>query len=373
LFYLVCDRIMINNIAFLFIGLILTASFVSPFGTRQDLGLIDESELQEISGIAASRILDNIFWVHNDSGNDSKIYAIDRSGKLRAEFTLQGVKCVDTEDIAVGPGRKNDKRSYIYLADIGDNDADRKRKSIFRFPEPMFTLADTVFKGIINNIDVLNFVYPDGKRDAETIMIEPIDRDIVIVSKREKNVHVYSSPIPESGSSTLIFKKIAVLPYGNEGYGSSGVTGGDISPDGKELLIKTYSKVFYYKREADETLPAMLAKTAASVDYVFEPQGEAICFAANGEGFYTTSEISPFKVVPHLYYYPRLASGIDDKGFWNKNESGNDIDWSNTVLYNINGVQLLHIKDLGSLNAGLYFINYKSDDTAFIRKLLIVK
>jgi hypothetical protein len=363
---------MINLIVFLFIGLMLTFPLQNPFGQREDLGTIDYDELQEISGMAASRINPNIFWVHNDSGNDSKLFAIDRTGRLRAEFDLQGIKLFDAEDIAVGPGPDKDK-SYVYLADIGDNGASREKKYIFRFPEPDFLETDSVFKGNITSIDVLTFDFPDGKRDAETIMIDPIDRDIVIVSKREENVHVYSSPVPGNGNSTLIFNKIAVLPYGNEGYNNSGVTGGDISTDGKEVLIKTYSKVYYYRRETNDALADVLSQSPIPIDYVFEPQGEAICFGAENEGFYTTSEISPFKIVPHLYFYPRLSSGIKDGGF-NINQGKNkELRINNADIYDINGVKISGINSKDNLNSGLYFLKYTFDDTAFIRKMLIVK
>jgi hypothetical protein len=357
---------------FIFIALILTFPVQNPFGARKDLGLIDYDDLKEISGMASSRVLDDIFWVHNDSGNENKIFAIDRKGKLRAVFTLQGIGFIDTEDIAVGPGSVAGKH-YVYLADIGDNGATRETKYIYRISEPVFHLSDTVFKSVIGNIDVLSFSFPDGKRDAETIMIDPISRDIVIVSKREKHVHVYSSPIPGSGSSTIQFEKITELPFGNEGYNNSGVTAGDISFDGNELLIKTYSKVYYYHRESGETLTDLLSHPPVPVDYIFEPQGESICFGADGEGFYTTSEMSPLKVVPHLYFYSRLASGINDGGVLDNKGFKKELKPQKTEIFNINGIKVHNSDRTENLNAGLYFLKYTFDDTAFIRKLLIVK
>ena len=94
--------------------------------------------------------------LHNDSGNDNKIYAIDRSAKLKAVYVLKGIKLIDTEDIAIGLGPEKGE-NYIYLADIGDNDATRDKKFIYRFKEPHIPSSDSVISAEIVDIDTLCF------------------------------------------------------------------------------------------------------------------------------------------------------------------------------------------------------------------------
>ena len=356
----------------IFISLLLNAQVQNPFGERQDLGTIDYNELKEISGMAAGRINSDLFWLHNDSGNDSKLFAIDRHGKLKAVFNLEGIKFYDTEDIALGPGPEKNK-NYIYLADIGDNDANRENKFVYRFPEPIIPDTDTLYRSTISSIDILGIHFPDGKRDAETIMIDPVDMNILIASKREKHAKVYSVKIPTKGNHELNLKEITELPFGNEGYENSGVTGGDISPDGNEILLKTYSKIYYYKRQNNEPLTQTFLQKPIEINYTVEPQGEAICFGIDNEGFYTTSERSPFNIIPHLYFYPRISTSIDEGLLQIRNNKLFRKRNTKFLVYTSNGRELKTVNSIKNLRTGLYFIKYTDDDTAFFRKILLVK
>ena len=356
----------------IFVSLLLNAQVENPFGERQDLGAIDYPELKEISGMAASRTNRGLFWLHNDSGNDSKLYVIDRHGKLKAVFSLEGIKFYDTEDIAIGPGPESDV-NYVYLADIGDNSAVRENKYVYRFAEPLIPDVDTVYRSSISSIDILIVHFPDGKRDAETIMIDPVDMDIVIASKREKHAKVYSVKIPPSGNHELNLKEIAELPYGNEGYENSGVTGGDISSEGSEILLKTYSKVYYYVRKENEPLSKTLAHKPVEVNYLLEPQGEAICFGTEGEGFYTTSERSPLNIIPHLYFYPKSTTNIDEGSLFDDKNKYDNGKYTKFNVYTSNGKEITGVNSIENLRAGLYLLRYTYDDTAFIRKILLVR
>jgi len=360
------------TILVIFISLLLGSVPQSPFGERSDLGIIDYSQLKEISGIAAGRVNKDIFWLHNDSGNDNKIYAIDRSAKLKAVYVLKGIKLIDTEDIAIGLGPEKGE-NYIYLADIGDNDATRDKKFIYRFKEPHIPSSDSVISAEIVDIDTLSFVFPDGKRDAETIMIDPLGMDIVIVSKRDENAHVYIANIPPRGSSELNFKNIAHLPFGYEGFNNSGVTAGDIAGDGSEILIKTYSKVYYYRRLSGEKLQETFSRKPVNVDYIMEPQGEALCFGAKNEGFYTTSESSPLNITPHLYFYRRISTGIDEGYLPPAKLNLNDLNFANIDIYSMEGKRLPDIKTAEDINTGMYFLKFTYDDTSFFRNVFIVK
>jgi hypothetical protein len=363
---------MTRIIFFVLLSLSLWGEENSPFGPRQDLGEINYEFLKEISGMASSRINDDIFWIHNDSGNENKIFAIDRTGKLKAIYVLDDIELIDTEDIAVGVGPDEDV-PYIYLADIGDNNAARDVKYIYRFREPEIPLSSTVITDTIKNIDLMTFDYPDGKRDAETIMIDPIDKNIIIVSKREKNVNVYSAPIPAEGDSQLTFEKIAVLPFGSSIINNSGVTAGDISAEGNEILIKTYLKIYYYSRTADESLEKVFQKTPLEVAYEPEPQGEAICFGSKGEGFYTTSEASPLNITPRLYFYPKLTDGIDEGYNFNPRNIDENSDLTKFEIYNLKGLKLSDVYSINQLETGLYFLKDTNFDKLVFKKLFIIK
>src|SRR6185503_14763457 len=99
-------------------GLALAASF----GPGEQITRFP-AELDEISGMSQSRGNPNIFWVHNDSGDQARVYAVNRKGVLVGTYLLDGASAVDWEDMAMGPAPGG--RSYLYLADIGDNSARR--------------------------------------------------------------------------------------------------------------------------------------------------------------------------------------------------------------------------------------------------------
>ena len=137
---------------------------------------------------------------------------------------------------------------------------------------------------------------PDGIKNSEAVMIDPLTKDIFVVSKENVAV-VYQAKYPQDLTKVNTLKKIAVLPF-------TLVTAADISPDGKEILIKTYTQVFYWKKSGNESIAELLKKTPVSIPYLYETQGEAICFADDNSGFYTTTERAG-TTQQFIYFYKR--------------------------------------------------------------------
>jgi hypothetical protein len=266
------------------------------FGLQQDKGLLELSDITEASGIAASRKNIGVLWIHNDSGDTARIFAVNTHGKHLGVYYIDGITNRDWEDIAVGPGPVSGE-NYIYIAETGDNDAIYDMKCIYRFQEPNIDLKQTPLTAAIKNIDIIKFRYSDGPRDAETILVDPLTRDIYIVSKREEKVKVYAATYPQSLRDTIIIKDVLTLPI-------TEIVGGDISHDGKEILLKTYDTVYYWKRNAGQSVTQSLSNSYYTLPYLREPQGEAICWSYNADGFYTTSE-EAMEIQAHLYFYPR--------------------------------------------------------------------
>jgi hypothetical protein len=340
------------------------------FGDRQDLGIISDTRLTELSGIDPGIINENIFWVHNDSDEPDEIYGIDRTGKLIAILSFGKIHFTDLEDISVGSG-PDSRKSYIYLGDVGDNDAVREYKCIYRFEEPLVLQgSDTVQILNIGSVDSLFFNFPDGKRDCEAIMYDEISKSMVMVSKREKNARVYSALLPATNNDTMNVQFVCELPFGSEGFQSSGVTGGDISNDGREILIRNYGKVYYFLRDEGVSLKDALSAAPIITPYIPEPQGEGVCVGANSEGFYTVSERSPLNITPHLYFYPRKNTAIDEGSIIKKEESILISD--DCRLYNITGIPA--ILDAGGmpLFTGLYFRFCAGKNKSQLEKILIL-
>src|SRR6478609_1440377 len=149
------------------------------------LGQVDQ-RLEEASGLVASVANPGLLWSINDSGNPPEVFLIDEHGKTRLVCTLR-TDNRDWEDIAIGAGPEA-KKKYIYVADIGDNWAQNELKFIYRFEEPTLTSQNRI---TITQYDTLILRMPDGKRDAETILIDPFTNDLFLISKNEKAVSLY--------------------------------------------------------------------------------------------------------------------------------------------------------------------------------------
>ena len=261
------------------------------FHTSEARGTLDNPEINEASGLAASAVNPQMLWTHNDSGDTARIFLIDEKGHSKAEFYLRGIRNRDWEDISTGPGPEEGV-SYIYLGEIGDNMAQYADKYIYRFAEPKLGSSPTV----IDVFDTIEIAFPDGPRDAETVVVDPATKDLYILSKREEHIGIYLAPYPQSTSSVNTLQKLGTIPYFN-------TVSADFTPDGEEILLKTYNNIYYWKRGDRTPAEAMMSEPEV-IPYNPEPQGEAIAWKKDGSGFFTLSEESPH-TKPVLYFYKK--------------------------------------------------------------------
>ena len=142
--------------------------------------MLDDPVLNEVSGVAASRVNPPALWVHNDSGGEPTAYAISPTGKMLGAYPVDGATAVDWEDIAVGPGPKQGT-SYLYLGDIGDNASERNPITVYRVPEPTGPLDGT--GATLTGTEKFSLRYPDGPVDAESLIVDPQSGDLFIIDK----------------------------------------------------------------------------------------------------------------------------------------------------------------------------------------------
>ncbi len=271
------------------------------FAERVDLGEIEPQAIREASGLVASRQHANVFWTHNDSGDKNVIYAINDRGKLLGVYTLARAYARDWEDIALGPGPEEGKQ-YIYIGDIGNNEERYRKQYIYRVPEPAVSAEQAPVQEKLTEVEGIVFSYPERNHDAESLMLDPLTKDLYVVTKRDSNVIVFRAAYPQSTTEAITLEKVATLPFAL-------ATAGDISPTGEEVLIKTYDSIYYWKRAPGETIGAALAQAPQRVPYLLEPQGEAVCWKADGMGYYTLSE-ERFGISARLYFYPRVTQSL---------------------------------------------------------------
>ncbi|MET4640394.1 hypothetical protein ABID95_000094 [Streptomyces atratus] len=228
---------------------------------------IEDPRITESSGLAASRAHPGIYWTHNDSDDGPYIYAVDsRTGRTVATITMRGVGAPrDVEAISLGPD------GNLYVGDIGDNlNGSWDHVWIYRFREPK-VLKDATVRA--TQFDVK---YADGARNAEALMVHPRTGRVYIASKNEDGGGLYEGPARLTTGRTNVFRRVGEVPW---------VTDGTFSPDGKELVLRSYFSARGYAFEdgrlgADHRVDAPLQGQAESVTYTAD--GSALMFGSEG-------------------------------------------------------------------------------------------
>lgn len=220
------------------------------------------------------------------------------AGTNLGTYSLAGIPMPsDCEDIALGPGPVNDTW-YLYLGDIGDNGASRSNIKVYRVPEPVVSDTQSPVTTSISGTSTFTFVYPDGAHNAESMFVDPLTKDIYIVTK-EVNPGVYRAAYPQSTSGTTTLQQMTTFTD------SSVLTATDISPDGNEIILRGYTTSGrMYVRPPGGTITDAFNSSYISIPIHSENQGEAIGFDPNGWGYFTTSEGTS----QPIYYFDRLPS-----------------------------------------------------------------
>ncbi|MBL9004614.1 MAG: hypothetical protein JNJ46_10225 [Myxococcales bacterium] len=257
--------------------------------------------LTESSGVVAGRRSAGTLWLHNDSGAGPRIVALSSTGALQALYDLMGATAQDWEDIAIGPGPRAGS-SYLYIGDIGDNAMARADVQVYRVEEPDVRSGSPTTPTMLP-VERFTLVYPDRAHNAETLLVDPLRSDVYIVAKSGDGVSpVFRAAAPLSSAVPNRLEQVAVLRFGTAPLsGGRTTTGGDISPRGDEIAIRTYDAAFLWRRPAGMTVADALAGIPCPLPLRVEPQGEALGFASDGAGYYTVSEGSN----QPLFFYSR--------------------------------------------------------------------
>ena len=263
---------------------------VPSFAKSPELFPITTGIIDEASGIADSYSNPGYLWVNEDSQQPTELYLLSHKGKLGKKIFIKNVSNRDWEEVAVSNGPTAGKK-FLYIGETGDNLHSYTSYAIYRFAEPASTV-DTV-----DQVDKIAFKYADGPHDCEAFFVEPASKDIYLITKRDAPSKVYRLAYPQSISGMNTAEHIADLPY-------NGVVAAAYSETKKELLIKTYGNIFYYKHSKGQSIADVVAKPQVVLSYQVEPQGEAVCFANDDAGFFTLSE-KGFAPYMNLNFYKR--------------------------------------------------------------------
>jgi hypothetical protein len=254
-------------------------------------GRLQERDIDEASGIARSLRSDNVFWVINDSGKP-RLHAIDGRGADLGRVKVEGAKLSDWEDLA--SFRIGDD-PYLLIADIGDNDANRKDVRVYVVAEP------AVDDDEVEVAWQFDFTYPDGPLDAEAVAVDANAGRILVLSKREIPAVLYELPLRPETEGRQVAKPVAIpalpqprrqdlefAPRTKNWWWQP--TAMDLADDGSGAVILTYRGVFYYPRRPDEAWDEALRRKPFALTTGDYDTAESVAFSADGRAVYFTFE-----------------------------------------------------------------------------------
>ncbi|XP_062591880.1 uncharacterized protein LOC134253375 [Saccostrea cucullata] len=199
------------------------------FGRGINLAKVTDIQINEASGLAASRLHPGVLYTHNDSGDRARIFAVDsEGGGTLAVYDIPSAAHHDWEDMAVGVCPSG-SGSCIYIGDVGGNYGDAGSvKNIYVVEEP----------DVISGNDTLPLLaklhYNWDVYDTETLMVDPT---------------------------------------------------GDLLKNGREVVLRTHHKIYYWMVNNRKYLTTLNTTEPWEVPQKTEPQGEAVCWDTRKKEF----------------------------------------------------------------------------------------
>ncbi len=263
-------------------------------------GRIQSTQIRELSGIAPVLGESDKYWAINDSGNQPVLYAFDGTGRHLAAIDL-AVRNRDWEDMS---SYSYMNENWIAVAETGDNLLRHPVSAIHIFRQPDLHNAPTRIKPYQR----IDFSYPDGPRNVESIAISVAEGRIYLIAKDNAEAGLYTLPLAashqggQSGRGPLIATRVGRLGKLNNteddvwwerlfaGRILLEATAADISADDRTAVVTNYRHVYLFKRRGSETWASALARTPEIISSHRMQQSEAVAFSAQSDQVIVSSE-----------------------------------------------------------------------------------
>lgn len=226
-----------------------------------------DPRIVEGSGLVAT---EDGYRIVNDGGEHVTVFRLDHSCAVTGT-TEAAIDPYDVEDLALGPD------GSLWLADIGDNRIARASVAIIVVPDEPGAVT-----GALRRLQ-----YPDGPRDAESMIVDDEGRAIVLTKTFSGVVGVYrSQPIDLSPDGSTAPQPLEKL--GEFQLPETGTAGGPLGPPLDNLMatgaarcadtvaLRTYTDVHVW-RGADPAT-AILTEPVATAALPVQQQGESVAF-----------------------------------------------------------------------------------------------
>jgi hypothetical protein len=261
--------------------------------------IIDNKAIDEASGLAHSRINDQLLWTINDSGDEPVLYALGSNGENFGSVFVQDVKNHDWEDLV---SFQLNRTAWLLIADVGDNPGKRKSCELIVIKEPAMNRLQPTVKMTINSEWRIRFRYENGPRDCEAVAVDIKNRQVLLMSKRIVPPTLYSVPLIPDDDHTQVARAVCRVPgMAFSSNDSSDIsrqpTAMDISPDGYSSVVLTYTHLLQFIRNPGQSWAEVFTGSPLIIAQVNLYQAESVCFDSKGEAIFITSEKHPAPLV----------------------------------------------------------------------------
>ena len=226
---------------------------------------VEHTPIAEISGIVKSETYPGVWWVHNDSGNEPALFAVDADGdpivpdwlkdsyQVGAEkspkptwpgIEVLGASNVDWEDIALHDGK-------LYVCEMGNNGNARRDLGVYVINEPN--------PRAVNRARILKFIpirYPDQEVfparkwhfDCEGLFVD--GGRLYFITKHRVAGKINQ---PERGAKLYrldtrhLDRENELVLVGTHAE-LAAPTAADLSPDGRHLAVATILALWVFER-----------------------------------------------------------------------------------------------------------------------------
>lgn len=224
----------------------------------EPVGRLSHPALSEVSGIVRSERGD-FYWVHNDSGDSARIFALDPHGTpIRPPYmdgsvhdwsghVIDNAWHFDWEDIALADGT-------LYIADVGNNGNARRDLGVYVVSEP-----DPRAIPRMRARAFLPIRYPDQEShpaktwhfDCEAVFVADGKLHFITKHRQPYRVADWDAGAKLYRLDTRHTDRDNVLTLVGRREDVTVVTGADLSPNGQRLAVATYIALWIFDKPAD--------------------------------------------------------------------------------------------------------------------------
>jgi hypothetical protein len=208
-----------------------------------------DPEIIESSGLA---VAGDLLVTTNDSGDEGRLFSVDQSGRT-VGTSRWSQDPVDVEALAPG------EAGSVWVGDIGDNTGSR---------DSIQVAAVAVGRGEIDaDGPAYDLVYPDGARDAESLLVHPATGRLYVATKEIFGGLLYAAPADLDQTRPNRLREV--------GQVVSIATDAAFFPDGRHLVVRSYDSARIY------AFPSL--EPVADLDLPEQQQGEGVAVTADGD------------------------------------------------------------------------------------------